>query len=68
MDRHSDQTALEAFERQAATGTVRGVGTPAISMVDASGADVIPGGGALGLAEMPHMGAVIHEDSILHSL
>lgn len=44
--------ALEAFEEQAATGTVRGVGTPAIRMVDASGAEVIPGGGALGTAEL----------------
>lgn len=37
--------ALGAFEAQARTGTVRGVGTPAISLVDSAGAPA-PSGGA----------------------
>ncbi len=42
------QVALDAFKEQASQGTVRGVGTPALSVVDASGAAVQPGGGGAG--------------------
>jgi rhombotail lipoprotein len=41
-------TALDAFQDQAASGTVRGPGTPAVAMVDASGQPVRPGGGGAG--------------------
>jgi len=40
--------ALETFEEQAATGTVRGTGTPAIAMVSESGEPVQSGGGGGG--------------------
>lgn len=40
--------ALQAFEEQAKTGTVRGQGTPAIAMYDASGTPVGGGGGGAG--------------------
>lgn len=52
--------ALTRFQEQAASGTVRGEGTPALTMVDASGRTVTPGGGgagALGLGELA--GAVL---------
>jgi rhombotail lipoprotein len=39
------KTALDAFQVQAATGTVRGPGTPAVAMVDSSGQPVRSGGG-----------------------
>jgi len=49
-------TALSAFQAQAATGTVRGPGTPALAMLDASGKPVggsgTDGGGAFGAAEL----------------
>ena len=49
-------TALETFEKQAATGTVRGPGTPAVAMLDATGKPVAgpgsEGGGAFGPAEI----------------
>jgi rhombotail lipoprotein len=49
-------TALDAFQTQAATGTVRGPGTPAVAMYDASGQPVQPGagggGGSLALADV----------------
>jgi len=41
-------TALDAFQTQAATGTVRGPGTPAVAMVDAAGDPVQPAGGGAG--------------------
>jgi len=41
-------TALGAFEQQAAAGTVRGRGTPAIAMVDSEGRPVTPGQAAEG--------------------
>jgi len=49
--------ALDAFQAQAATGTVRGAGTPAIALVDAQGNPVTPapaglGGGSCGLLEL----------------
>jgi len=56
------RVALEAFEEQAATGTVRGVGTAAVRMIDASGEPVTPGGsggGALGLPEVLLAGLLI---------
>ncbi len=40
--------ALAAFQQQAKTGTVRGAGTPAIAMVDASGQPVSQAGGGAG--------------------
>ena len=44
--------ALMRFEEQAASGTVRGAGTPAVAMVDADGSPVQSGsGGALGVFE-----------------
>jgi len=48
------KTALDAFEVQAATGTIRGQGTPAISMVDSSGNQVTStgGGGSVGWLEL----------------
>ncbi|HEU4403137.1 MAG TPA: rhombotarget lipoprotein [Candidatus Polarisedimenticolia bacterium] len=53
-------TALQAFQAQAATGTVRGPGTPAIAMLDESGKPVggteAQGGAALGIIEL--LGAV----------
>lgn len=48
-------TALTAFQAQAATGTVRGPGTPAIAMLDASGEPAhggTHGGGGFGLGEL----------------
>lgn len=49
-------TALDAFQTQAASGTVRGPGTPAVAMVDSSGQPVRSsgggGGGALPLASV----------------
>lgn len=51
----SMNTALDAFQSQAATGTVRGPGTPAVAMVDAAGNPVQPAGGgagALGAVEL----------------
>jgi rhombotail lipoprotein len=46
-------TALDAFQTQAATGTVRGPGTPAIAMYDSSGQPVqTGGGGSVALAEV----------------
>ncbi len=45
--------ALIRFEEQAASGTVRGEGTPAVAMVDADGNPVQSGsGGALGVFEL----------------
>jgi len=48
--------ALDAFEVQSKTGTVRGVGTPAITLVEATGTPGSTGGsgggGALGLADL----------------
>jgi rhombotail lipoprotein len=40
---------IDAFSQQAATGTVRGRGTPGIEMVDASGQPVTPGSGGAGI-------------------
>jgi rhombotail lipoprotein len=40
--------ALEAFGEQASTGTVRGAGTPAIAIYDASGTEITSGGGGSG--------------------
>jgi len=45
-------TALDAFEDQAATGTVRGAGTPAIAMKDAQGRTVTPGQGGGGAGSL----------------
>jgi len=50
------ETALEGFREQAATGTVRGPGTPAIALYDASGKPLEAGqpsggAGALGVVE-----------------
>ena len=39
---------LDAFVEQAASGTIRGPGTPAISMVDEQGRPIVPGGGEEG--------------------
>ncbi len=54
-------TALQAFQTQAATGTVRGPGTPAIALLDESGKPVGgtggQGGAALGVVEL--LGAVL---------
>jgi rhombotail lipoprotein len=47
--------ALAAFQEQAASGTVRGEGTPSVTMVDASGNIVTPGSGlagSFGIGEM----------------
>jgi rhombotail lipoprotein len=49
------ETALDAFQEQAKTGTVRGPGTPAIAVVDEAGQPVAAGGsggGAVGLGEL----------------
>ncbi|HEX5041706.1 MAG TPA: rhombotarget lipoprotein [Candidatus Polarisedimenticolaceae bacterium] len=48
------ETALAAFQEQAAKGTVRGVGTPAIALVDPQGQPLPPGegAGALGAVEL----------------
>ena len=43
--------ALDTFVEQAATGTVRGAGTPAIEITDATGAPVESGAGTAGPAE-----------------
>lgn len=43
--------ALDEFGKQAARGTVRGAGTPAIALVDEAGKPVKAGAGALGLLE-----------------
>ncbi len=47
--------ALEAFEEQAASGTVRGEGTPSIAMVDSEGRPIAPGatGGGSGSIGLP---------------
>jgi rhombotail lipoprotein len=41
-------TALDSFAEQAASGTIRGEGTPAIAMVDEAGQPVNVGGGGFG--------------------
>ncbi len=51
------EQALEVFEEQAKSGTVRGVGTPEIRLVDASGASLGPEGeggfgGAFGILDL----------------
>lgn len=47
------ETALASFKEQAARGTVRGPGTPAIAVYDASGEKVVGGGGgAFGVVEL----------------
>jgi len=59
------RSALDEFKRQAATGSVRGPGTPALAMVDAStGEPISPeggadGGGAVGLAEAALMALLL---------
>ena len=48
-------SALDAFHTQAASGTIRGPGTPAVAMYDAAGQPVgssTGGGGSLALAEL----------------
>jgi rhombotail lipoprotein len=51
-------TALDAFQSQARTGTVRGPGTPAVAMYDSSGQPVRSGGGG-SLAVVEVLGAVL---------
>ncbi len=49
------ETALTAFEEQAASGTVRGPGTPALALVDPQGQPIQSsgaGGGAVGAVEV----------------
>jgi rhombotail lipoprotein len=53
--------ALDEFAKQAASGTIRGEGTPAVAMVDRQGRPVQLGGGgagALGLGELA-LGALL---------
>jgi len=50
--------ALQQFQTQVASGTVRGRGTPAITMVDEAGRPVTSGGGAGALPPLDALGAV----------
>ena len=48
-------TALDLFQTQAASGTVRGPGTPAVAMVDASGQPVRSSGGGAGAVPLAEL-------------
>ena len=54
------EQGLEAFEEQIKTGTVRGVGTPAIELVNESGEPVAStgGAGAIGSVELAVLAAL----------
>jgi rhombotail lipoprotein len=52
------QTTLAEFDRQARTGTVRGPGTPSITMVDRTGV-AINGAAGAGALDPVEMGAVL---------
>lgn len=53
-------TALAAFQEQAASGTVHGPGTPSLAMVDAGGHPVPAGGsGGAGASDAVEIGAVL---------
>jgi len=52
-------SALRQFQTQAASGTVRGRGTPAITMIDEAGRPVTSGGGAGALPPIEALWAVM---------
>ena len=54
--------ALDAFQAQAVTGTIRGPGTPAVALVDEKGQVIAPSGGGEdggGALDLPGLAAVV---------